>query len=191
VDKFRNALYQLVLTDVEMPVLDGYSAARQMRAWEKERGTRATPILALTAHALTEATQKSLDAGCNAHLTKPIKKDVLLEAIRKYALREALAAPAAVRVVVDPSLEDIVPGYLENRRKDVALLRKALDGCDFPAIRMTGHKIKGTGSGYGFPTLTELGAAIEDAALERNADVIAEKIAALEKYLGMIEVEYR
>ena len=189
VDMFKNALYQLVLTDVEMPVLDGYSAARQMRAWEHERGIRATPILALTAHALTEAAQKSLDAGCNAHLTKPIKKDALVEAIRKYALREADAGP--VRVVVDPSLEDIVPGYLENRRKDVALLRKALEASDFPAMRMTGHKIKGTGGGYGFPVLTEIGGAIEAAALAQDAAALREKIAALDGYLGKIEVEYR
>jgi hypothetical protein len=66
-----------------------------------------------------------------------------------------------------------------------------LEASDFPAMRMTGHKIKGTGSGYGFPVLTELGAAIEDAALEQNVTVLRDKIAALDEYLGKIEVEYR
>ena len=153
VEKFKAGKYHLVLTDVEMPVLDGYSATRQIRAWERETGRSPTPVLALTAHALKEATQKSLDAGCTAHLTKPIQKLVLLEAIRHYALPEA---SGAIRIVVDSSLEELIPGYLANRRTDVATLRTALDGGDFPAIRMTAHKIKGTGGGYGFPVLTEL-----------------------------------
>ena len=58
----------------------------QHREWEAENQQKATPIIALTAHALKEHIQKSLDAGCNAHLTKPIKKANLLAAIEKYAL---------------------------------------------------------------------------------------------------------
>jgi CheY-like chemotaxis protein len=188
VQKFKAAKYQLVLTDVEMPVLDGYSATRQMREWERESGRRPTPILALTAHALTGEAQKSVDAGCNAHLTKPIQKSVLLEAIRQYALREA---SEAIRAVVDSSLREIVPGYLTNRRMDVIAFRTALENGDFQTIRMTAHKIKGTGGGYGFPALTELGAAIENAAITRDAESIRKKIAELDRYLDKVEVEYR
>ncbi len=188
VQKFKAAKYQLVLTDVEMPVLDGYSATRQMREWERESGRRPTPILALTAHALTGEAQKSVDAGCNAHLTKPIQKSVLLEAIRQYALQEA---PEAIRTVVDSSLREIVPGYLTNRRTDVIAFRTALENDDFQTIRMTAHKIKGTGGGYGFPVLTELGAAIENAAITRDGESIRKNVAELDRYLEKIEVEYR
>jgi hypothetical protein len=188
VQKFKAAKYQLVLTDVEMPVLDGYSATRQMREWERESGRRPTPILALTAHALTGEAQKSVDAGCNAHLTKPIQKSVLLEAIRQYALQEA---PEAIRTVVDSSLREIVPGYLTNRRTDVIAFRAALENDDFQTIRMTAHKIKGTGGGYGFPVLTELGAAIENAAITRDGESIRKNVAELDRYLEKIEVEYR
>jgi CheY-like chemotaxis protein len=67
-----------------MPVMDGYTATREMREWERKEGLKYTPIIALTAYALKEETQKSLDAGCDAHITKPIKKATLLEAIREY-----------------------------------------------------------------------------------------------------------
>jgi signal transduction histidine kinase/DNA-binding response OmpR family regulator len=82
VEKFRNNSYDLVLMDIQMPVMDGYEATRRIRLFEKESHEVRTPILALTAHATTEERQKCLDAGCDGHLTKPIKKSKLLEAIR-------------------------------------------------------------------------------------------------------------
>ncbi|RMG73825.1 MAG: response regulator [Nitrospirae bacterium] len=86
VEKFKSGSYDLVLMDVEMPVMDGYTATREIRQWEKQRGLKPTPVVALTAHALKEEEQKSIEAGCDAHLTKPIKKAVLFEAIKEYAL---------------------------------------------------------------------------------------------------------
>ncbi|NTU67379.1 MAG: response regulator [Chlorobiaceae bacterium] len=81
VEKFMKKDYDLVLMDIQMPVMDGYEATRRIRSLERIRGMK-TPILALTAHATTEDRQKCLDAGCDGHLTKPIKKSKLLEAIR-------------------------------------------------------------------------------------------------------------
>jgi len=86
VDKFMANPYDLVLMDIDMPVMDGYTATKTIRQWEKENQLRAAPIIALSAHALTEHSQKSIDAGCNTHLTKPIKKQNLLAAIEKHAL---------------------------------------------------------------------------------------------------------
>ncbi len=187
VEKFKAGTYHLVLTDVEMPVLDGYSATRQMRAWERETGRSPTPILALTAHAFKKETQKSLDAGCNALLTKPIQKLVLLEAIRQHV---PPVESGSKRVVVDSSLEELIPGYLANRRADVLTLRAALDSADFQAIRMIAHKIRGSGGGYGFPVLTELGAAIEGAALAQDSEVIRKNLTELDLYLAKVEVTY-
>ena len=86
VEKFKADEYNLIFMDIEMPVMDGYTTTKEIRKWEAENQMRATPIIALTAHALVEYTQKSLDAGCNAHITKPIKKDKLFAAIEKYAI---------------------------------------------------------------------------------------------------------
>jgi two-component system, sensor histidine kinase and response regulator len=75
--------YDVVLMDIQMPVMDGYTATAEIRKWEGDRGCPPTPIIALTAHALKDDEQKSLDAGCNSHVTKPIKKAALFEAIKK------------------------------------------------------------------------------------------------------------
>jgi two-component system sensor histidine kinase/response regulator len=84
VEKFKSGKYDLVLMDVQMPVMDGYAATREIRKWEQEQGRKQTPIIALTAHAMKEDVQKSLDAGCTDHLTKPIKRATLMEAVQKY-----------------------------------------------------------------------------------------------------------
>lgn len=85
VEKFKSAKYDLVLMDMQMPVMDGYTATRTIRKWEAENRLTPTPVVALTAYALKEDAQKSLDAGCTAHLTKPVKKAILMEAIREYS----------------------------------------------------------------------------------------------------------
>lgn len=77
--------YDLVLMDMEMPVMDGYTAVRLIREWEQESGCAPLPVIALTANALKEDRKKSLDAGCNDHLTKPIHKSRLLEVVNGYA----------------------------------------------------------------------------------------------------------
>jgi CheY-like chemotaxis protein len=64
--------------------MDGLTATREIRKYEQETGSNPTPIIALTAHAMGEHSQKSLDAGCNAHLTKPVKKDRLIDALIEY-----------------------------------------------------------------------------------------------------------
>ena len=75
----------LVLMDIQMPVLDGYGATRAIREWESAEGRERLTIVALTAHALKEDEQRSLDAGCDLHLTKPVKKSVLLGALDSFA----------------------------------------------------------------------------------------------------------
>lgn len=90
---FRAGVYDLVLMDIHMPNLDGLAATRALRAWEREQGRVPTPIVALTASAMPEDVQRTLEAGCDAHLAKPIKKQILLEAIQRYA--RPLVATAA------------------------------------------------------------------------------------------------
>ncbi|MEO0294101.1 MAG: response regulator [candidate division WOR-3 bacterium] len=85
VEKFKNNKYDLVLMDMQMPIMDGYNATRLIREWEKEQKKGTTPILALTAYALKEDEEKTIKVGCNGYLTKPIKKAKLLEAIKKFA----------------------------------------------------------------------------------------------------------
>jgi HPt (histidine-containing phosphotransfer) domain-containing protein len=93
-------------------------------------------------------------------------------------------------VKVDPDLEDLIPGFLENRKLDVDKLRSALDQNSFEDLRSIGHSIKGVGGGYGFDLMSEYGANIEMAAKESNADEVLENINKLDDYLKRLEVEY-
>jgi CheY-like chemotaxis protein len=88
--------WDLVLMDVQMPVMDGYEATRRIRAWEEERGRDRLPIAALTAHALRSERKKSAEAGCDEHVTKPIKKKELLETITRLTPDGALRRPEEV-----------------------------------------------------------------------------------------------
>ncbi|NOT23037.1 MAG: response regulator [Nitrospiraceae bacterium] len=79
---FKNGYYDLILMDMQMPVMDGYEATKTIRLWEREHDLPPTQVIALTALALKEDGVKILDAGCNAHMTKPIKKHTLLEVLQ-------------------------------------------------------------------------------------------------------------
>lgn len=85
VEKFQAGNYDLVLMDMEMPVMDGYTATKEIRRWEIKEKKKPTPVVALTAHALKEHEQNSMDAGCTTHITKPFRKKKFLEAIYEYA----------------------------------------------------------------------------------------------------------
>ena len=78
VEKFKSARYDAVLMDMQMPVMDGYAAAREMRAFEREHDLGHTPIVALTGDATDEAVSMAADAGCDQHLSKPYNRAALL-----------------------------------------------------------------------------------------------------------------
>ncbi len=84
VDLYRKNIYNLILMDVQMPVMDGHEATRAMRIIEAESGRTSTPIIALTAHAIKEEIDKCMEAGCDTHVGKPIKKSTLLSVIENY-----------------------------------------------------------------------------------------------------------
>ena len=95
VEKFISGSYDLVLMDIQMPVMDGYTAVRTIRAWEAEHRRPATPILALTASALDADIRRAFEVGCNTHIAKPVRKATLLAAIDETL---ALVAAGAVKL---------------------------------------------------------------------------------------------
>lgn len=86
VEKFTAGHFDLVFMDMQMPVMDGYTATRVIRGWEKRNDKKETPVIAFTAHALKEEVEKCMAAGCTDHIAKPIKKKELIERIHGYAL---------------------------------------------------------------------------------------------------------
>jgi len=87
VNEYSKDAFDLILMDIQMPVMDGLEAARSIRTIEKERGLPAIPIVALSATTRAEDVQLSLDSGCNALISKPISKQRLLEAIERHGTR--------------------------------------------------------------------------------------------------------
>jgi HPt (histidine-containing phosphotransfer) domain-containing protein len=94
------------------------------------------------------------------------------------------------RIVPDPDLADLVPDFISRRHADLALLTAALSAGDLATIRATGHSIKGSGGGYGFDGLTEIGARLESSGAAGDADAAAEALHDLADYLENVEVVY-
>ena len=82
-EKAANGTYQLILMDIQMPVMNGYDAAKKIRRMEDPQKAN-IPIIAMTANAFTEDKQAALDAGMNDHIAKPINMNVLVPTLRKY-----------------------------------------------------------------------------------------------------------
>ena len=93
-------------------------------------------------------------------------------------------------VVIDEDLEDLIPGFMENRKKDVEKIRSALAGEDFVQIQSIGHSLKGVGGGYGFDDITRLGADIEQGAKDASTAAIEKPLDELANYLETIEIKF-
>jgi HPt (histidine-containing phosphotransfer) domain-containing protein len=93
-------------------------------------------------------------------------------------------------VRVGSSLAELVPGFLESRRRDVEKIAAALERSDFDNVRILGHNMKGSGAGYGFSRITEIGAFLEQAAKRCAPEEIRGGSAALVRYLDGLHVEY-
>ncbi len=207
---FRRGDPDIVLMDVQMPEVDGHEATRRIREFEDEHDLSRTPVVALTAHAMEQHRQESLEAGCDDHITKPIKRPELFSTIASYVAAsrggtlEELSAPVEEDrqldenengegpvVEVDSSLEDLMPEYMNQLEHDLEALRERFDEEDFEGIREIGHDIKGSGGGYGLERVTELGDRLERAARDEQPERIGQTLDDLEQFVANVTIEFR
>jgi CheY-like chemotaxis protein/HPt (histidine-containing phosphotransfer) domain-containing protein len=196
VDKFQAGSYDLVLMDMQMPVMDGLTASQAIRSWETARGLKATPVIAMTGFSGKDEVKAILDAGCTSLMTKPIEREVLLQAVSSYfSGRRAIPDESGDRcgaeksaVKIDEDLQGLVPGYLQNRREDIRALSSALERVDYESIRVLGHRMKGSGGAYGFDTITEIGKQLEMAAGNQDLAAMRESIQELSQYLSSLAI---
>jgi HPt (histidine-containing phosphotransfer) domain-containing protein len=100
-------------------------------------------------------------------------------------------AKSAITVHLDQDLEEIVPGFLENRRRDAQTLETALQQNNLAQIHLIGHRMKGDGGGYGFDAISMMGAALEQAAARTDRVAIQRHTAELIDFLARVTVVYR
>ncbi len=203
--------YPLVLMDCQMPEMDGFQTTAAIR---KQQAPHRTPIVAMTAHAMAGDRQKCLDAGMDDYLAKPINEAKLVLIIERWLRRtkrdavppspEPAPAPERnaskfpprqppesrepIEVPAKPGLEDLIPNYIENRRRDLPALAKALENGDLKTARTIGHGMKGSGPGYGFAAIGEFGRAIEQSATKEDTAALQREISNLENYLSRLKI---
>ncbi|MGH8124968.1 MAG: ATP-binding protein, partial [Rhodanobacteraceae bacterium] len=102
-DKLREWPYAMVLMDCQMPVLDGYSATRRLREIENERGKPRTPVIAMTAHAMTGDRERCLQAGMDDYLSKPLDRHLLGQTLARW-MQQSPHAVGAASSAAEPAL---------------------------------------------------------------------------------------
>lgn len=93
-------------------------------------------------------------------------------------------------VYVDADLEEIIPEFLDNRRRDIKTLTSALDRGDLDTVLSMGHQMKGAGGSYGFDAISDFGGEMETAAKAGDTEAAMEAVRRLERFLAEVEVVY-
>ncbi|MBC7637640.1 MAG: response regulator [Acetobacteraceae bacterium] len=191
VDLYRSGLFDLVLMDLQMPRMDGFAATTAIRAAQQRIGDK-TPVLALSAHALPGDRAKSLSAGFDEHLTKPVTRAVLAEAIAAWVPSDSanLAADAQDQAgvgelaVIDPGaigrlreietagneglVHRVLQQFLADGEALVNEIARAMTAGDHVAVRQAAHTLKSSSAYLGADRLRTCCVRIEEAAA--NAD---------------------
>jgi CheY-like chemotaxis protein len=150
------------LVDLRLPDGSGLEVVRAIRRAESDRGAAQIPIFALSADVLPSTVSTALEAGCSAHIAKPVARLTLLSALMT-GFERSRSSPG-------PTL---TARFLSHRSAEIASARAALDRGDFEHLAMVGHKLQGTGGSYGFPAMSVLGRRIEAAADAREASALS------------------
>lgn len=173
--------FDLILMDMDMPVMDGHAAIRKIRQWEGATRGTAVPIVALSAGVIVDEVRACLDEGCVAHVAKPVDQATLIETIDRHSLGRSSFVD---RSRVSDPVKALAPAYLGSKPRQIEEALGHLNNRNFESIRRFGHNLKGTGRGYGFPEIEEAGCRIEKSADEADEMEIARQLHALSRVVS-------
>ncbi len=189
--------FDLILMDIQMPVMDGYAATERIKSDETKRKI---PVIALTAHAMKGYEEKVYEAGFDGYLKKPIKKEELLGEIAARLKRGrdertvAEEPPKDLHEQVEFPEDELKEIY---REFDLSLPRKhdvlmgAISRNNYDDIYRVGHDLKGTGGAFGREKISMLGRQIENAAKEKRDDVLSFLVSSLKEEIESIQKEHQ
>jgi two-component system sensor histidine kinase/response regulator len=201
----EEATFDLILMDLQMPVMDGVTATMRIRERETGDGRPHTPIVALTANAMTSQLERCMEAGMDAFLTKPLEIPRLHEVLTRFGLRVAPETRAAAENVDnadvpvnlsklndltegDPEFtRDLVDAFIESGRQALAEARDALASLDRAALSRIAHKLKGASANIHAEPLRQLSHALEQQAPHLDAPQLHEMVMQLEIELQRAE----
>lgn len=189
----KDSRISLILMDMEMPLMDGYTAARTLRSL---MGKKNVPIIAMTAHEGEDQVQRCLRAGCTGYLSKPVTRQSVMKVLMEHlegsgtdSQSDQVKETGERNVVeIDPDIAELVPRFLNNRKCDAEKISELLREGKFGEIRVLGHSMAGSAGGYGFPEIGKLGRAIETAALASGTEDIYKANCMLKEYLATVIV---
>ncbi len=151
--------YDLILMDVQMPVMDGYEATAELR----RRGF-SSPIIAITAYALARDLKRCLAVGCNDFVTKPLVPGQLMNTLHRWLGRDTpsclpgAALPSAVSkgsgLGREQRFRALVDGFLAEIPEKIRAIEAARSNGDIESLRTHVHQIKGSAGSYGFPNVS-------------------------------------
>jgi CheY-like chemotaxis protein len=185
--------YDLVVMDIGLPGIDGYSAIRRIREWERTHHLAPTPIIALTSYRGKDDIAKCLEAGANLHISKPFKRTTLLEFVR-WALRnrKGVSQDKAGPVVIEvPSNREArTSSRIRQMRETVQSVQKLLRSTDYEGIKdAIARLIEQSGDGLEvFDFATNLARGMEQAASRREPQDIESLASLLSDYLDRVSV---